>query len=500
MEGSTCKVYSESQDKWFDGEISKILDHGHVRVHYGDDMEKDIHIDNKYIKISQQTAEKQKKGRKVYWAEGMSIETYVDEYNDWITGTITKVHNNTHSIDIHLNTQQDTQNIGNIHVNGTHEQSKIRPNPDPIVNISSKSPKQSILKNPSPVRRSTITQHRHSNDSNTTSEVHSQSLEADEEKVSTLSRRMYTGPAIPVEDLPIIERLARGAPLSTRYGSDSQQDMNAVNFNNYGNNKSEFSEAALNRRNMMSSDKHLHTYNDNNEPNKLRSGPPTASSNVFNFLQQQQNANYAQNDTILPNNNTIDSQQQPPVIAGNILQHYPNTNRVSVTPTDNFNMAQFQAAEVHYDNTNDNNNNNSIKMCIILLIVFLLLSGLGIGLFFLLRNKPTKATVKPTIPATTHMHHTHGKNIHHRGLPQNIDSHDDNIELRKRTPYPTKDDTQMLPGPLQIPDEPAQIPDELAQIPDEDEKNLMLHIHVHHRRMLSSSAYSNWNQTIIYVF
>lgn len=66
MEGSSCKVYSESNQKWFDGEIVKILNDKHVRVHYGDDMEKDLHIDDKYLKISPNTSPIQQKGRTIY--------------------------------------------------------------------------------------------------------------------------------------------------------------------------------------------------------------------------------------------------------------------------------------------------------------------------------------------------------------------------------------------------------------------------------------------------
>ena len=66
MEGSSCKVYSQSKGKWFEGEIVKVLNDEHVRVHYGDDMEKDLHIDDRHLKISQNSSRIGNKGRKIY--------------------------------------------------------------------------------------------------------------------------------------------------------------------------------------------------------------------------------------------------------------------------------------------------------------------------------------------------------------------------------------------------------------------------------------------------
>ena len=124
------------------------------------------------------------------------METYVDEYSDWIRGTIAKTDNTTHSVEIMLDQEQDIQNIGRVHIKGKEEQKKIRADPNPIKNVQTKSPKQSILRN-SPQKSSQIP-------------------DEDEVKSPYRSRKspvVYSGPAIPVTDLPINERLARGARM-----------------------------------------------------------------------------------------------------------------------------------------------------------------------------------------------------------------------------------------------------------------------------------------------
>eukprot|EP01083_Nonionella_stella_P248523 860322_1 len=119
-------------------------------------MEKDIHMDSGHIQISKSKSQKQPKGRKIYWSEGMIVETYVDAYSEWIKGTITRTNNASHSVEIELDTEQDTQNIGKVHIIGKEEQTKIRADPDPIINLSSRTPKHSILKNPSPVQNPSV--------------------------------------------------------------------------------------------------------------------------------------------------------------------------------------------------------------------------------------------------------------------------------------------------------------------------------------------------------
>lgn len=127
----------------------------------------------------------------------MKVETYVDQYSDWIRGEVIKTNNNSHSVEILLDKEQDIQEIGKVHIKGTDEQTKIRADPNPINNVSSSSPIKSILKN-SPIKS------RRDDDAST-----DPSISADIRK----SPMQYYGPSIPVEDLPIIERLARGARM-----------------------------------------------------------------------------------------------------------------------------------------------------------------------------------------------------------------------------------------------------------------------------------------------
>ena len=50
--GGQCEIFSQSQNKWMKGKITKKLDRNHIRVEYGDGMEKDIEIGDEKLRLS----------------------------------------------------------------------------------------------------------------------------------------------------------------------------------------------------------------------------------------------------------------------------------------------------------------------------------------------------------------------------------------------------------------------------------------------------------------
>ena len=50
--GDQCEIFSQSQNKWMKGKITKKLDRNHIRVEYGDGMEKDIEIGDEKLRLS----------------------------------------------------------------------------------------------------------------------------------------------------------------------------------------------------------------------------------------------------------------------------------------------------------------------------------------------------------------------------------------------------------------------------------------------------------------
>ena len=141
--GTQCEIYSQSQRKWMDGIIWKLLQDDHVRVRYGHDLEKDIHLDSEDLTILHETFEEQTTSRTMYYAEGMLVETFVDRYGEWLKGTITRANDDSHSVEIELEPQQDVDEVGTIHIVQDDQQKLIRPDQEPLL-LKRKSPR-SIL-------------------------------------------------------------------------------------------------------------------------------------------------------------------------------------------------------------------------------------------------------------------------------------------------------------------------------------------------------------------
>ena len=133
MKGSPCKIYSETHKKWYDGQIIKVLANEHVTVQYGKDMVKVFHIDSQQIQIAyiandyQNPPGRKKKGRAIYYSEGMHVDVFSHEYSNWIQGVVKHINKFSNSVDILLDSNRDPQNIGTIHIKGIYEQSRIRP-------------------------------------------------------------------------------------------------------------------------------------------------------------------------------------------------------------------------------------------------------------------------------------------------------------------------------------------------------------------------------------
>ena len=70
-------------------------------VHYGHDLEKDLEINSEHFAILHEN-EGESTSRTMYYFEGMTVETFVDEYDKWIRGTIIRANDNSHSVEIEL--------------------------------------------------------------------------------------------------------------------------------------------------------------------------------------------------------------------------------------------------------------------------------------------------------------------------------------------------------------------------------------------------------------
>ena len=52
MEGRKCEIFSQSQNKWMKGTVTERLKRGFLRVRFGKDLEKDIHSEDKHLRLS----------------------------------------------------------------------------------------------------------------------------------------------------------------------------------------------------------------------------------------------------------------------------------------------------------------------------------------------------------------------------------------------------------------------------------------------------------------
>ena len=79
------------------------------------------------------------------WNIGMSVETYIGQYNKWMHGTITSISEENGDVMIVLDPKTDKKNVGFVIVNADDE-TKIRASSAPIVSLS-QTPSKSLLKN-----------------------------------------------------------------------------------------------------------------------------------------------------------------------------------------------------------------------------------------------------------------------------------------------------------------------------------------------------------------
>lgn len=229
MKGSSCKIFSESQQKWQDGTIVNMLPDGYLTVHYGDN-EKDIHIDSKNIKIIDNTDDnlsvklksslnlrpQTKTTSNPKPIKGASCKIYSESQKKWFDGEIVKVLEDDHiTIRYNGNKEKDIR-ISSKNVKISSDS-----------NSNSKSKPKSILKPIRPIV-STIDDD-DDNDRNKKSKKKRKNKK-DQKRKKNVEEFKYNTNKLPTrQELTWIERIARGA-----LSPDKMRTAAGQQFNQFG--------------------------------------------------------------------------------------------------------------------------------------------------------------------------------------------------------------------------------------------------------------------------
>ena len=92
MVGKPCQIFSQSSNKWFDGEVTKELKGDHVRISYGEGLEKDLHVNDSDLRMTKSVVKSthfNDPGGDVQ--VGKPCQIFSKSSNKWFDGTIKKV-------------------------------------------------------------------------------------------------------------------------------------------------------------------------------------------------------------------------------------------------------------------------------------------------------------------------------------------------------------------------------------------------------------------------